>query len=107
VKREEFGQVIPEYPGVNAREFLTVCRMIEAGAKGGEWVRLQSPREGCAVGMSKRGDGKFHHVGIYTGADGGLIVHATDGGNVLAQPVSALRLHGFGRIEFFEHGAYC
>lgn len=107
MKREEFGQVIPEYAGINARDLLKVCRMIEAGASGGDWQRLGKPHEGCAVGMSKRADRSFHHVGIFTEADGGLVVHAVDGANVLAQPLSALKYHGFGRIEFYEYGPYC
>lgn len=80
--------------------------MIDAGAKGGEWERLKTPVEGCAVGLSHRPDGKFHHVGIWTQADGGLVVHAVDGANVIAQNLSSLKFHGFGRIEFFEYGAY-
>jgi hypothetical protein len=107
VKRKHFGQEIPEYPGINARDLLKVCRMIEAGASGGEWNRLASPREGCAVGLSKRADRSFHHVGIFTEADGGLVVHAVDGANVLAQTIASLKAFGFGRIEFYEYGPYC
>lgn len=108
VKREHFRQELPQYPGVNARDFLTVCRMIDAGAHATEWKRLEQPAEGCAVGMSQRGNGRFHHVGIWTDADGGLVVHAMDKANVVAQPVEKLKLQGFGRIEFFEYyGARC
>lgn len=103
VQRAEFGRELPSYPIPPAQK-LRVTATMERAAASGEWELLSVPREGCAVGMSHHR--KFHHVGCYTEADGGLVVHALEGKGVLAQPLARLRQDAWNRVEFFWHTSW-
>ena len=104
VYKSLLGIDVPKYSSITSENIHSVGKLIDAGAKGEDWSRV----EDCnrlhmdAVALSK---GKiFHHVGIYLNFDGGLILHAHDGGRVVAQRPSQLRAHGWSRIEYFRHG---
>ncbi len=100
-----FGHEVPAYAGIDALNDALVGTMINKAAGTGEWAQLTEPVDGCAVIMSKRGDGSFHHVGIYADVDGGLVLHATPP-RVVAQTLAQLRSLGYGRIEFYSHGTH-
>lgn len=66
------------------------------------WFRVDSPdklMEYDAVGM---GPGKMEHVGIYTEADGGLIIHAAQHNGVIADKPETLR-RKYSRLEFYRY----
>lgn len=101
VKRTHFGIEVPEYPGVDAENLAVCAGLIDCGTRCGDWEPLLLPIDGCAVGLSR--NRRFHHVGVYAELDGGLVVHAHDRGNVVAQSVSSLRNAGYRRIEFYQY----
>ncbi len=62
---------------------------------------MQAPFDGAAVAMSQKM--AIHHVGLYTTADGGRIVHCQDKANVIADTIRGLKLKGFRTIKFYRH----
>lgn len=66
-----------------------------------DWMESPIPFEGCAVAMGLKED--IHHVGIYTSADGGKIIHAWHSYNVIADRFLGLRFKGFHTIKFYRH----
>lgn len=97
---------LPEYPGIDANDKLKVTRMITNGSGLQSWKILPDNMwdEFSVIAMSKRSK-VFHHVGLYTKADGGLIIHASDNGRVIASRTSALRQAGWSIIKGFAYNA--
>lgn len=95
-----FGISLPELPNVAS----DTVRAINATINGEickEWEEVESPFDGCAVGMSQ--SEALHHVGIYIDADGGKIVHCWGGSNVIADSLKSLKIRGFKIIKFYRH----
>lgn len=101
VQKEHFGREVPQYALVSPSDKLRVAREMDGAEHGGDWVELDEPAEGCVVGLSSHR--VIHHVGVWTEADGGLVVHSSEGKGVLAQSLSALRANGYNRITFYAH----
>lgn len=95
-----FGVELELHP-VDPIHHEEVAKRINAGVDDGQWVRLMKPVDGCAVALSK--SKVFHHVGIFTSIDGGLVLHAHDSGRVVAQSLAGLRSQGWSRIQFYKH----
>lgn len=99
VRKKYFGQTLPEFAGVFPGSMDGLCRQFTTGLEA--WEPVQEPVEGCGVALSRKR--RFiHHCGVYTAANRGLVVHVPDGGQVGAQSLQDLRLHGWKRIEFFQ-----
>lgn len=97
----EYGISLPELPGASVDPIPTINARIEEAATGPDWTEIKEPAEGCAVAMSQ--NKALHHVGIYTQADGGKVIHSWDGHSVVADTFRSLRLKGFKTIKFFRH----
>lgn len=98
-----YGVELPLFPGVDATNPLAVGHAMSAelGRPCSPWERIERPIEGCGVAM---GAGKrFHHVGVWLEADGGLVLHAARKRNVTAQGLSSLRNSGISNIAYFKH----
>lgn len=106
VYREQFGIEIARYPGVAEAGTLETVRRIEGWKDLPEWETLAAPVHGCAVAMSM--NLRFHHVGMFLDVDGGLVIHAADGRNVVAESLPRLRQTGIKRQAFFipRHGQH-
>lgn len=98
ISTHELNRPMPCYP-VGPRSTTFATKAFERATAGTRWERLAQPREGCIVGLSLRR--LLHHVGIYAEADGGMVIHALDKGNVIAQSLASLRASGYQRIEFY------
>lgn len=105
VYREQLSVELPEFPTVDPRNVEAFGRAIHAGALSADWAQIGAPEEFAVVAMSRKN--LFHHVGIWTEADGGLIVHAQDGSCTVADSLPYLRQNGWKRIGFFRYGAFC
>lgn len=101
IYRERYGLELPDLGGI---EWRTAAESTNAEiGKPFGWEPVEIPFDGCAVGL---GTNKFfHHVGIYLDTDGGLILHAVNKRNTIAQSVTGLRQSGFRRIQYFKHHA--
>lgn len=104
VQREEFYREVPKHAFVSAHDKLAVAREMTSAERGGDWLELIVPLEGCVVGLSSHR--AIHHVGVWTCSDGGLVLHSSEGKGVLAQSLSALRANGYGRVNFYTHRSW-
>lgn len=96
----EFAIELPLYPGLVEQGIWPIAGKIAENA-GREWLELERPVDGCAVGMSQREI--LHHVGIFATADGGRVIHCWDGHQTVADTMRGLALKGFLNIKFFQH----
>lgn len=102
---KELNIKLPLYSGIDALSVGLVSRTIrqetEQGSFGGKWRRLAQGQEfaGVALGLTSL----LTHVGIYTEADGGYILHAGESKSVIAIKPSKILSHGFKRIEFYQY----
>lgn len=67
----------------------------------GDWEEVPEPFELCMVGMSQHE--AIHHVGVYTGADQGRIIHCWGPHRTIADSFRGLELKGFKTIKFYRH----
>lgn len=95
---EERHILLPSLPGLVedheqliSRENLALC------TKG--WVSKGRPTEWAAVGMSRKE--MIHHVGVWTEADGGKIIHCWHGIPVVADTPKSLLFQGIRIIQYF------
>lgn len=101
VNRMHLGIELPEYPNIDPALHLTVAQKINEGAAQPEWTQEATPLDGYTVALSR--NRIYHHVGIYAGVDGGLVIHAYDSQFVVAQSVQSLQRNGWRKIHFFKH----
>lgn len=100
IYKQEFKIELPEYPGIAShgiRERITTI----SEAMDEEWIEVGEPFDGAAVGLSQKEH--LHHVGVYTTADGGRVIHCWTEGGVGADTIRNLGLKGFRKIQFFKH----
>lgn len=99
VYKQEFKITLPLFPGIGP-DLVTVHRVISQSV-GEDWVEVPLPFDGAAVGMSQRK--AIHHVGLYTTADGGKIIHSWDNQLVVADTTYRIWLKGFKIIRYYRH----
>ena len=99
--QEQKQIILPELPGVVEDGTLHLAREILFQSFA-SWKRIDRPVEGCAVAMSQRY--VLHHVGIWTEADGGKVVHSWQAPVVADRLRSLQRQRGIRRLEFYEYG---
>jgi len=104
VLKKHKGLEVPLYTEIHSRDALATMRAMKHAPELAEWVTVKKPFEFCPVGLSQHLE--FHHVGIFTEADGGLVLHCSDMKRVCLASVARLRSEGFGRIEFFAHRSW-
>lgn len=97
IYKHELGIELPLYPGIDAKDKALVRDQILG--RPACWVKLDRPEEfaGVALGISS-----FTHIGIYTEADGGYIIHAVEKHNVIAQRPAQFRDMGWAKMEFHK-----
>lgn len=104
IYKQHFNVELPSYPCVNALNLKQVTQVVTDESKDLEWFKLENAVDNCVVAMSKNTK-HLHHVGLYLDVDGGLVLHALDERNVIAQPLRDLTRTGWRRVEFYKHRA--
>lgn len=99
-KAQHYGQTLPQYPGVDPKDVAAVAAIAANEQVKTDWVKLDIPEDGCVVAMGR--NRYLNHAGIYLDVDGGRVLHAYDGGNVVADSLSRLKMFGMRRIEFYQ-----
>lgn len=94
--RKYFNKNIPLI-GLEDSEQLRA--MYKERLNSGAWVRGDNPAHGRAVLLK---GGMHPHVGLYLDIDGGGVIHSLEGSKVVFTPLGALRMLGFGKIEYYE-----
>lgn len=100
---ERKGIVLPELPGIDASSVLEISREILDGQQG-NWFEVRTPADMDAVAMSMRD--VLHHVGVWTTADGGRVIHSWKGASVVADTIRNLKWRGIRTIRFFKYGPH-
>lgn len=96
---------LPVYPGINEIGQCEVnALIIDAEAKSGTpespWQRVEVPAE---FDVAVMGSVRTTHLGLYSEADGGIIVHCADGRNVVAETPYRLKASGVNKISYYRH----
>jgi len=103
VYEEVLGIMLPELPGITTQGVFAVSREIATQRTAG-WTRIERPIECGIVGMSH--NHALHHVGIWTDADGGKVIHCWKS-SVVADTLDALkRWKGIRTLEFYCYGLH-
>lgn len=97
-----YGIKLPDY-FIEPEDHLAVCKALKEGEMTPDraWIHIETPIDNCGVGLSH--NYIFHHVGLWTNAGGGFVLHAHPKSGVIAQSVRALKAQGWSRIEFYRH----
>lgn len=98
VQREVFGRELDEIDPENY-DIWALIKMLKENSEIGKWKQVDKPSEGDIVqlGHAKRP----HHVGTWTKADGGKVVHCLEKAGVVAQSKLTLRMSGWGHLTFW------
>lgn len=98
VYKTELGLDLPELPGIDAKNRLQVAKTI----RGQEIFEIaETPQEFDVVILGRCS--QCHHVGIFTEAEGGGVIHCQDGAGVVFVTVQQLKVQNFNKISFLRH----
>lgn len=97
---QERGICLPIYE-VSAEDTKAVAKTIGRELDLREWKRVANPAEFDGVALGK--GSQLTHVGIYTEADGGRIVHCNQGHGVVAMSLQQMEREGYRLIQFYRH----
>lgn len=100
---DDFGLILPEFLGITLSTALEQCETIQEGIRD-NWRGITHPREGDGVAMSQ--SRAIHHIGIWTEAYRGRIVHAYEGMGVVASSIGEMKVRGFKVIKFYRHKSW-
>ena len=89
---------------INPLDLDVVSKTTETMLLGGDWVKLQTPKDGAIVALSK--NNKINHVGVFLDLDTGVIIHAMAKQGVLCQKLNTMPSLGFSTIEFYFHKSW-
>lgn len=95
------GVALPAFPGLDVDDARAMARMIEDAMARGPWEELMVPEEYCGVAMAA--GRRPHHVGVYTEADGGLIIHAANKRGVIATAPARLLTVGISSARYYRY----
>lgn len=101
IYRERKGILLPDLPGIDAGGVLEISREILARHHE-NWFEIGMPADMDVVAMSMRDT--LHHVGVWTMADGGKVIHSWKGSSVVADAIRNLKWRGIRTIRFFRYG---
>lgn len=96
----EFKIELPLYPGM-AVEFNPRNAQRAKEAIIDDWSPAPLPFEGCAVAMSLKTS--IHHVGVYTAADRGKVLHCWGQSPIIAETIKSIRFKGIKTVLFYRH----
>ena len=101
VYRDGLGVELQDYPTERAG-VVSLAFAIRGAASGPLWSEVETPDEFDGISIcSPRG--VAHHVGIWTCADGGRVIHCNEGVGVVAVPRNRLEAHGLPKLRFYRH----
>lgn len=86
-----FGRDLPKIP--NPDDLLAQARLFRDHPERCRWSRVETPAEGDLVEMGSAR--RNLHIGIWTAADGGKVVHCDVGCGVVAQRPHELEAHAW------------
>lgn len=98
IYRTQLGKRLDSLESLNVADLASVLRAVESQDR--HWRELAKPEHLCLVGMSTHT--RIHHVGVWLDFEGGKVLHAMEGGTVVAQKVVSLKSAGFRTFKFYR-----
>lgn len=102
VYKTSLGEELALHPNIDPKDRLATAKMI-TNNKGGFVEVAGGKQEFDIVAMGKNSKVQ-HHVGVFTFANGGGIVHSQDGNGVVFSSLPHIRAQGFSHLIYFRHG---
>lgn len=99
--QEQLSVELPLLPGIGDTRLINAVNDI--WDEGVDWKEVTEPQDLDVVGMGRKS--VLHHVGLWTGSDGGKIIHCM-GYPVKAETQRQLELQGLRNFRFFRHGIH-
>ncbi|MPS48554.1 NlpC/P60 family protein [Methylobacillus sp.] len=100
VQQKHFDRAL-SHIDADADSYREVITAIEQTEERHSWVQVQKPAEGDCVLMAHA---KYpSHVGVWLDVDGGGVLHCVRGEGVVFSSMSALKLAGWGKVEFYQY----
>jgi cell wall-associated NlpC family hydrolase len=96
----DFNVTLPSVEGLTRENAVQIADQVR-GQMEGDWEEVPEPFELCVVAMGQSKE--IHHVGVYTGADGGKIIHCWGSHCTIADDFRGLKFKGFRIIRFYRH----
>lgn len=100
VQAAHFGIDVPIIIAVDYDDPAALSALFRTHGERARWSRVDRPAHGDAVIVHRP-----LHIGTWLNIDGGGVLHAVRGVGVIFSKDAAWRLSGFGRREYFRHGA--
>ncbi len=86
-----------QYPFTPCKDQKKIQNAFDTAIKENSWIRLDKPKEGCAVALGKIKI--IHHIGVWT--RGGCL-HCVKGQGVVYHTPKHLERNGYTKVEFYE-----
>lgn len=97
--KHHMGLEIDWFP-VMPSDTKEICKLRDTALMKRDWFIALYPQCFDVIGMGKKH--YTHHFGLWLDVDGGLVLHANEGTNVIAQKLSQIKKE-FRTIEFYRH----
>lgn len=97
---KQFGIAIPSMPLERLCLDHTNLRIFE-DALDGDWDEIDMPEEHCGVALARCQI--ITHVGLWTWADGGRVLHMQGNRFVVTQSIPELRAELWSVVKFYRH----
>jgi hypothetical protein len=91
-----------ELPDLGELSKIAENRIIRDSAASDEWKRIDLPEQELDAICMGRND-VIHHIGIWTEADGGRVIHSVEGSGVISQTLAQIMGAGYRTIQFYRH----
>lgn len=101
VMQQEFAIAVPAVPEINQNDLRAMVKAFHVDPERERWRAVTHPLEGDAVLMSH--NTRPHHIGIWSEADGGAVLHCLEGSGVVFTGLQRLRLFGFNVTGYYRH----
>jgi hypothetical protein len=99
IQDKKYGIKIPEI-SVDSERLISVIRAMKGHDAWLEWIRIDSPEDGCLVKLYRQAEPD--HIGVWVDADGGGILHSSRKNGVQFDRPFALMAMGWERIEYYR-----
>lgn len=103
IQREKFGIDVPMID-IDADHTRAVLSAFSSHDELKMWHPVTMPGEGDAVLM--RHSKYPSHIGLYIDVDGGGVLHCVRGEGIVFSNLTALKLTGWARLEFYRHASH-
>lgn len=103
IQIKHFGIDVPIIE-VDADNWRSVIKGFVGHDERSQWIATIRPKEGDAVLM--RHSKYPSHVGLWLDVDGGGVLHCVRGEGVIFSSLTALKLSGWGKLEFYTHASH-